>query len=190
MSRTNKSLGLFEEGIQQAKEALGIYEQLDDTPGQARSLQYLASLFYNNNQLAAAEDAASRAIDLSAERDQFLVSECHRVLGYVHRLKGETEKAIDHLKTALGIASSSNWHDSLFWIHCSLAELFFDLGQDDDTHANIERAKSHTVNDPYLLGRAMHLQALFWYRYGRLEEARSEGLSAADLLKSLGLRGT
>ena len=185
VSLANQELGLYEEGMQQAKEALGIYEQLDDITGQARSLQLLAALFYDDNQLDAAGEAASRAIDLLVEGDQYPVCECHRTLGKIYRSKGETEKAIDHFETALGIASSFDWSDRLFWIQYDLAELFFDRGRFDDAHQGLERAKSHAINDSYRLGRAMELQASFWYRQGRLEEATSGVLRATDVYERI-----
>jgi len=57
ISRANWMLGLYKEGIQQAKDALGIYEQLNNVVGQALSLQQLASLLCNDNQLDTAEEA-------------------------------------------------------------------------------------------------------------------------------------
>ena len=62
-----------------------------------------------------------------------------------------------------------------------MAELFFGEKRFDDAQAHVERAKSHVVNDPYHLGRAMYLQARFWHREGRFEEAKSEALGAADI---------
>ena len=53
------------EGIQQGKEALEIYKRLNDTSGQAHSLQTLSRLLNQDHQLDAAEEAASRAIDLA-----------------------------------------------------------------------------------------------------------------------------
>ena len=185
ISKANRSLGLRGEGIQQVKEALGIYEKLNDVSGQAWSLQRLAYLLHDDNQLDAAEEAASRAIDLLAGGDRFPVCLCHRILGKIYRSRGMTERAIDHFEKALGIASL-NWHDQLFWIHHDLAVLFFDKGRFGDAHAGIERAKSHTVNDPRLLGRAMVLQARFWYRQRRFEEAKSEALDAVKVLERLG----
>ena len=41
--------------------------------------------------------------------NQLKVCESHRVLDRIYRDKGETEKAISHLETALRIASSFNW---------------------------------------------------------------------------------
>jgi len=46
LSGANRLLGLHEEGIQQAKEALGVYEQLGSAAGQADSLTKLAWLLY------------------------------------------------------------------------------------------------------------------------------------------------
>jgi len=187
LSDANRLMGLHEEGIQQAKGALEIFEQLGDTVEQAECLKDLAFLLCGDKQLDAAEEAASRAIDLIPEKGhQSLVCESHHILGKIYYSKGEREKAIHHFEVALGIASSFNWHDPLFWIHHSLAWLF--LGEDrfNDAHAHVEQAKSHAVNDTYKLGRAMELQARVWYKQRRLEEARSEASHAADVYEKLG----
>ena len=186
LSGANRMLGLPKEGIPQVKEALGIHEQLDNKSGRTRSLQQLASLLYQDGQLDAAEEAASRLINLSTEGEQFSLCDCYRLLGRICRSRGETEKAIDHFEKALGIASSFNWDDLLFWIHHNLVELFLDKDRFDDAQAATERAKSHAVNDPYRLGRAMELQARVWYRQRRFEEAKSEALCAADVYEKLG----
>jgi tetratricopeptide (TPR) repeat protein len=100
--------------------------------------------------------------------------------------KGETEKAIDHLKAALRIADSFSWDTQQFSTLCSLAELFCNQGRFDDAHAHVERAKSHTVNGTHRRGRVMELQAHIWYKQGRLEEAKAEALRAVDVFKKLG----
>ena len=100
-----------------------------------------------------------------------------RVLGDIHDSKDDTEKSIHHFEKAIEIASSLNLDDQLFWVHYSLAELFFKEGKLDDAHARIERAKPHALNDPYDLGRAMELQARFWYKRRTLsDEAKSSRL--------------
>jgi tetratricopeptide (TPR) repeat protein len=187
ISRANWSLGLTKEGIQQIKEALGIYERLNNVWGQARSLRLLARLLRNDGQLDAAEGVASQVIDhFPGQGEQFEVCECHRILSEICRSKGETEKAIDHLKAALGIASSFNWHFQLLWIHHSLADLSFNKGRFDDAHAHIEQAKPHAVNDAYGMGHVVEQEAWFWYRQGRFEEARSGASHATDVFERLG----
>ena len=64
ISRANRLLGLHGEGIQRAKEALDIYRRLDVITGQAQSWKELAHLLFKDKQLDAAEEAASKAIDL------------------------------------------------------------------------------------------------------------------------------
>ena len=187
LSDANRLLGLHEEGIRQAKEASEIFERLDHTVDQAHCLIFLAHSFYEDNQLDAAEEAASCAINLLSEKDErYLVCQCHRILGDIYCSKGETEKAVHHFELAFGIASSSDWPDALFWICYSLAELFLHQDRFDDAQAHIERAKSHAVNSTYYLGRAMHLQANIWYLQGRLEQAKSEALRAPDVYEKLG----
>ena len=185
LSHTNERLDLHKEGIVQAKEALEIYERLNDVSGQGQSLQRLASLLYRDGQSNAAEEAVFRAIDLlsgEGDRYQYSVCACYQVLGRIlYYSKGETEKAIKHFETAIRIASTFNWHVHLFWNNYCLAELFFGEKRLDDAHTHVELAKSHAVNDPYLLGRAMKLQARFWYEEGRFKEAKSEALGAADI---------
>ena len=187
LSNTNRLLGLYSEGILQAKEALGISQRLDDVSGQAHCLNYLARLLCSDKQFKAAEEAASRATELFPEKgEEFRVCRCHRVLGDIYYSKGEMEKAIDHFDTAFEIASSYHWNDQLFWTLCSLAQLFCTQGEFGDAHAHIEHARSYVINDPYLSGRAMQLQAQFWCKERRFGEAKSEALRAIEVYEKLG----
>jgi len=158
LSEVNRLLDLHEEGIKQAKEAFEIYERLNDTFGQAQSLCNLAWLLYEDQQLGAAEEAALQSINLFPVKvDPSLACRCHRILGKIHSSKDvdEIEKAIDHFEAALGIASFFDLPNEHFWGHYDMAELFFSQGRLDDAHAHVERAKSHTGNDIYLVGRAI-----------------------------------
>jgi len=187
LSDANWQMGLYEEGILQAKEASETFERLGKTVDQARSLISLAWLLRGDEQLNAAEEAASHAIDLlSGKGEQFNVCLCHRVLGEIYHSKGEIEKASSHFEVALGIASSFDWHDNLFWSYCGLARLFFDQGRFDDAHVHVERAKSHAVNNAYYLGCATKLQVTFWCNQHRLEEAKSGTLRAVEIFEKLG----
>ena len=188
LSSTNKVLCLYEEGIEQAKEALEIYRRHNRIREQGYSLFELAWSLHGDNQIDAAEEATSQAIDLLADDEdaKFTVCGCYRLLGKISYSKGEVEKATKHFETALGIASSSNWHSQLFWGNYNLAELFFDENRSADAHVHIERAKSHAINDPYNLGRAMKLQARIWYRDHRFEEGKSEAMRAADVYEGIG----
>ena len=187
ISNADRWLDLHEEGIQRAKEALEIYGRLNHISGQARSRRELAWLLYFDNQLDAAEEAASQVVDLlSGKGEQYGVCDCHHLLGKILHSRGEAEKAIKHFETALGIASSFNWENQLFWNNHSLAELLFGENRFDDAHAHVERARLHAINDPYYLARAMKLQAQFWYEEGRFEEAKSEVLRAIDAFEKLG----
>jgi len=187
LSDVNRQLDLPKEGIEQAKEALGICEQLGGTREQAACFIILANILQKDGQLDAAEEAASRSIGLVSEKgNQTLVCGSHRILGEIYESKGETEKAIHHFEIALGIASSLSWHNGLFSVHYSLAMLFLDQGRFDDAHAHIKQAKTHTDHSPHKLVYAMELQAVVWYKQRRFEEARSEALCAIDVLEKLG----
>jgi tetratricopeptide (TPR) repeat protein len=187
LSDANREIGLHGEGIQQAKEALGIHERLGDAAGQARCLKFLASSLQSNKQFDDAEKVVLRIIDLLPEEgEQFRVSECNYILGNIYRSKGEIEKATHHYELALGIASPFGWHNTLFWSHYGLAVLFLGEGRFDDAQAHTEHAMPHTVDSTLNLGRAMELQARIWYKQHRLEGAKSEVLRAVDVYKKLG----
>ena len=187
LSDANRYMGLCKEGIEQAREASETFERLGDTTRQAGCLIDLAWLMHDDGQLDAAEEVALRAIDLlPGKGEQVRVCGGHRVLGSIYRSKGETEKAVHHLEIALEIASSLNMVSELFWVHFTLALAFFGKGRFDDGHAYIERAKSHAVNDAYNLGRAMELQAGFWYDQRMLDKAKLEASSAADVYEKIG----
>ena len=187
LSHANGQLGLYEEGIKQVNEALEICERLNDSFGRAQSLFDLAWLLYRDQQIDAAGEAASRSMDLLlGTADQYLACRCLRLLGEIHSSKGKIRKAVDHFEAALGIASSFGWYFEQFWAHYSLADLLSNQGRFDDSQAHVECAKSHAVNDVYLMCRAMALQAMLWYGQRRLGEARLEALCAADAYEKVG----
>jgi tetratricopeptide (TPR) repeat protein len=187
LADVNRHLLLLEEGIGQAKEALEIFERTGNTLWQMACSNDLALLLLDDKQFDAAEDVASRAIDLVPERGQeVIVCGLHQVLGNVYFSKGEKKKAIHHFETAIGIASSFNSHDDLFWNHFDLVSLFFEESEFDEANTHIELAKSHAVNDAYKLGRATLMQAGVWHRQLRLEEAKSEATHALEIFEGLG----
>lgn len=67
-----------------------------------------------------------------------------------------------------------------------MAQLFFGEDRLNDTHAHIEQAKLHAIDDAYHLGRVMELQAKFWYKQSRFKEAKSEALRAAAAYEKIG----
>ena len=189
LSDANRLMDLHEEGIQQAKEAVEIFENLSDRHelAQARCLRELARLLSDDKQLDAAEEAASRALGLLPEKgQQSRVCATHRILGDIYHSKGEAEKAVHHFEVALGIASSLGSNYDLFWIHFDLAEVSFGESRFDDAHTHIEHARSHAVDHTYNLTRASELQATFWNNQHRSEEAKSEALRVLDVYEKLG----
>ena len=191
LSEANQRLGLYEEGIRQAREASEIFEELGNTEYRVISLNSLALALCQDNQLAAAEDAAFRAIalapDLSPETGQEIrLCVSHRFLGVIYQQKREKEKAVHHFETAINIASSVKSDGELFWNHLNLAYLFFNHGEFDEADTHAKQAKSHAVNDAYNMGSGMEIQARIWDRQDRLEDAKSEVLRALEILENLG----
>ena len=190
LSSANREMELYEEGIQQAREASEIFERLGDTANRAECLIDLGWLLHDDEQFDAAEEVASRAVDLLPEEDErSRVCEGYRVLGHIYHSKGETEEAIHHFGVALGIASSLDIANSLFWIHFALAEVFLGEGRFDDAQNHVEHAKSHAVDRTHNLASASQLQAVLWEKQLRFEEAKSEALHALDLFERLGAAG-
>jgi tetratricopeptide (TPR) repeat protein len=187
LSDANRMLQLYEEVIQQAGEALEIYQRLGFTVDQAMCLRYLAFLLYEDKQLDAAKESISQSIALLPEKGQeFQLSQCQRILSNIHRSKGEKEKAMHHAEAALAIASPFGWHTELFWVRYTLAELFLGQREFYRAHSHVEKANLHAVDNTYHLGRAIHLRAIIWYRQGRLGEAMSGASHALEIHEKLG----
>ena len=186
LCETNLILGRCGEGIQQAEEAMGIYERLSDTIGQANCWNDLAFTLLDDGQPEAAEEAAFRAINLVANKGQeSLVCGSHQVLGEIYRSKGETEKAIHHLEEGLEIASAFNRHDLLFNLRYTLVSVFLDQHRFDDANSYLEQVKLHSADNLYHLGMAMETQAMIWFRQCRFEDAKSEILGALEIFGNL-----
>jgi len=187
LSDVNRVMGLCKEGTQQAMEGSEILKRLGDATGQAKCLIILSQLLLTDGQLDTTEEAASRVIDLLPEKgNELRVCEGHRTLGNIYQKKGDTEKAIHHFKLGLAIASSLNFHWELFWAHFSLADLFFQEGRFNDAYTHVKQAKSHAVDDTYLLGRVSWLQARYLDQQHMFEEAKSEALRALSTFEKLG----
>ena len=187
LSDANRTMGRCEEGIRQAREASEIFERLGEVVEQAYSLIFLAWLLCEARQLDAAEETGSRAINLLPEKgEEFRVCLSHRALGEIYQSKGKTKKAVHHFEAALAIASSLNHVGQLFWVNLTLAWVFCEQGKFEDAQTHLEHAKSHAVNDPYLLARVMDHQAQLWNRQRRFEDAKSEALRAIDAFEKLG----
>ena len=187
LSDVNRLLGLFVEGIEQAREALTIHERIGDTIGQGQCLDSLTWLLFDDKQLDAAENAASRAVNLLSDKGQdHIIVGLHRVICKIHHSKGRKERAIHHLNTAIEIASLRDWHDQLFWIYFDMTLLFRDECKYDDANAQIKQAQSHAGNDLYKLGRTMQLQAGVWFHQDRLEDAKYEAVHALENYEEAG----
>ena len=189
LADANMMLDLREEGIQQARRALNFFDQADRTERLPRCLLILASLLHKDQQLDEAEQAATRAMDLSENRDQLELCQSHRILGAIHRTKGNTEKALHHFEESLRIASVLGWGGELPKSHLSLAELYLEKGKFDNAHGHIKRAKSLAGNDVLLLGSVFFISALVSVAQNRPEEAKPEALRALGIWKKLGATG-
>ena len=187
LSDTNWRMGLYEEGIRQGRKASEIFERLGDVVQQAFSLVTLTWLLDDTGKPDAAEEAGLRAIDLLPEKgEEFCVCQAHRALGDMYRYNGKMEKAIYHFEMALGIASSLNAVEELFWVHYGVAWVFLEEGRFTDAQTHIECGKPYAVNNTYRLARAMDQQAWLWDRQGRFGDAKSEALRAIDAFEKLG----
>ena len=187
LSDINQRMGFFEEGVQQAKEASGIFERLGYPVEQAESLINLAWLLLRKEQLDAAEEMAFHTMDLLLGKgEQLPVYNCHRVLGIIYQFKGEAEKAVHQFEMALEIVSALNSAKDLFWIHSDLAEIFTEQYKFGDAQTHVEHAKSFAANSAYYLARASFLQAWLWCIQDMFGEAKSEALAALDVFEKLG----
>ena len=190
LSQTNRMLGFYKDGIQQARQALGIYKDIGTKTEQARCLIHLASLLRDNKEPDPAKEATSQAIALLPEQgEEHLACQVQRILGETYHSEGDRDQAFQHFNAALAIASNFGWHDELFWINDSLAWLFLDKSDFDRAQAHTDQAKLYAVKSTYRLGRAMELQARVWYLQGKLEEAMYETLGASKTFEQLGAAG-
>jgi tetratricopeptide (TPR) repeat protein len=183
LAYVNARSGHHAEGISQAEEASGIYERLNNTTGQAKSLQCLALLFVKDDQVDAAEETALRAIEVSGNQSRLY--EHHHILGHIYETRGDMEAAISHHETSLGIASSLNSQGKQIGILDCLVGLLLKVERFDDAQVYLERLKSDAVNDPLHLGRAEVMQARIWFHHGRLEEAKYEVLRVISVHEKL-----
>ena len=168
LSVVNRMVGLYKEGMGQAKKALEIYGRLGDTKKQADCLTEISHQFFYDQKLDAAEEAALRALDLSSGKGrEWQLCSSHHVLSLIYQSKGETEKAVHHNETAIGNASPFGWKHHLFWNHCHLARVFRMQGRFEEAQTRVEHAKLR-ANNTYELIHAVKMQAAVFFQPGQV----------------------
>ena len=188
LASANWALGIYAEGISQAKEALEIYEKLNETVEQVDCLHVLASLFIEDNQVNAAEEATSRAVIISLdEPSKSQLREHYLILGHMCRRRGETGAANGHYMKALGIARSLNQQGEQLVTILSLVTLLVETERFDDALVHLDHLKLDVANNPRYVGVVMQAQARVLLYQGKLEEARSEMLRTIGLYEGIGV---
>ena len=187
LAAANVQLGLAQEALGQAREAVEIFERIGDIKAHGSSLIALAAALAANHQLDAAEEAASRILRLVPEKgEEYLACYAHGILCAIYSLKGERENFLHHNQTALEIATRFDWQDQIFSAHWYLAQLYFGEEKFDDAIAHAERAKSHAINNAPGMAQASFLQTTSYYRQGKLQKAKFEALRMVEIFERLG----
>ena len=187
LSNVDQKMGMYEEGIRQVGEVSKIFKRLGYVTPQAYSLINLTWLLCKARQLNAMEEVGSRAIGLLPEEGgEIWACRGHQVLGEIYQSKGKMKKAIHHFKIALGFASSLNVVRQLIWVNSTLAVTFSERGESEDAQAHLDHAKSHAVDDTYLLVLTIDQQARLWYKQHKFEDAKSKALRAIEAFERLG----
>ena len=180
----NRDMGLYEEGIQQAREASESFGRLGDKDKQSHCFSVLASLLCQDKQLDAAEEAASRAIDLS--ENPFRRCQSYVTLGQIHQCKGDIWMAIHYFEATIDIASPLGYGSMMSQAHLSQAQLYGLVDMFSEAHAHIKPAEVHAGNRTSLLGRVFKVDIALLRTQSRFEEAKSEALHALALFEKLG----
>ena len=188
LANANRLMNLLPEAITQAREALEISEQLEDTARRVQCLSMLALLLLRDNQVDTAEETASHAITLLpeiSERDS-IVYQHHQVLGEIYRIKRNPGKCIEHYEAALRIASFHNWPSDAFSIHYHLTLMFAAEERFEDANARLDQAKRLAAKNATNLADVIFLQAIVFRHQRRLWEAKAEGLRAVEAFEKIG----
>ena len=187
LAEANQLLGLYEEGLPQAREALAIAESRRNPVEIAGCSNMLAWLLYGNLQAEDAENAATRALNLLPEKGQeFLVCQSHRILGEISLSRERRDEAIHHFENALRVATPVNLDVHIVWIHHSLALLFSGERKFEDAQAHLEKAERHAASSVLHTSHTVLLRAWILYRQDKFEEAKPRASHALEVFKELG----
>ncbi len=96
----NVLIGDHPGGTELLLEALTAYEQLDDRPGQAFTLNRIGIAFYDHGELDDAEHAYARALALTSQDDEVVAAGLHNNLAKVQTARGGYDQALTHLRAA------------------------------------------------------------------------------------------
>ena len=187
LAALNCSPDLCEEGIQQSREAMTIFQRLGELEWVADCHVRLSYLFRHANRPVDAEECESQAIGLidalMPVAPPFTRGILHGLLCGIYSSRRDTEKVIFHHEAAYeDIPHRSHRFSS----HCGRAKIRIAEGRFDDAEAQLEHAGSLAANDSAESGVLMLHRAYLLRGRGKFEEARSEAFRALDLVEKFG----
>jgi hypothetical protein len=188
LSDANRLLGLYEEGIQQAKEALEIYERLGDTVEQARCLIHLARCCVSRqsarrrggsrisrNRSSPGERPRISGLPISSRSWQYISFQGREREGH-SPFRGSPRNRIPFQLARSAVLDSSLPGGALFRSKASSTM---------HTLTSNKPSRTRLITHTTWVARSL-LQARDWYRQRMLEEATSEALRALEIFEKLG----
>ena len=187
LSIVNWKLKLYDEAIKQAKEATVLLPKHIKNPRTQilYSIKIAASLV-QCGQVDAAEEIISHVVVFLQKNEQpSLAALCHGVIGSLYYVKGDGDKAIEHLERTARINSSRDTDRGALCSHYALGRLSCETGRFGEANHHYEQVKSRAANNPLNLALAMKMQGEILFYQNKFEEAELEITRAADAFKKL-----
>ena len=158
-----------------ATRADSAFAELGDDHGRAEAVHRLGLIHLQRRELDEAERLfeESRVLDESGGARVFFRGEYERHVGFVHLLRGDTERAIPYFERSLAARREVGAVDPALFAASSLASALVDVGRDDqaETHILFALAVAESIDSPVGKSRAGLV-------LGRLFEARGDSVAA------------
>ncbi len=175
------------------KEAIALSREVGDQAREAAQLVSLGNAYFNDDRLAAAQDAFLAAGDMVVSNsDKHLRIKISNNLGAVYRDLGQLDKAMHYFQRALQDNSADqlpDFHWALVWNIATISHL---QGRYDEAIAGFTEALTASTDANSRYGEALALVGLCAVRRstGDLTTSLELGLRALDLSREFGLRIT
>jgi DNA-binding SARP family transcriptional activator/tetratricopeptide (TPR) repeat protein len=179
----------MEESVSCFEQALALYRELGDAPGEARAATNVANAYYDLRRFSEALAAAQRSLAIQRQvGKRYGEGIALNILGCVCRELAQFDEAIEYLQQALAIFRELGDRDAEAESLSDLGDAYLGRGWVDRAVAAFREALAirRDIGDRYGQALTLHQLGLTRHRSGNSDEARQMLSEAIQLLEDLG----
>lgn len=183
-----RNMGEVKEAKNAFRDAESIFRRNDCQEGRSRALNYLAGLFFRQNDFSNSLHALMDAIDIARQqKDNKKLAYMMGNIGRIYTFIGDFNEAIKHLNINIELSQNLNDTTEIARAYLSLGYVHMQKGDFSKANESLEKAQPLIIQNKLKRDEVIYLTYLgeLFYLSGQFEESQETLEKALDLAKKI-----